>query len=53
LRLPISKAFVEMLGGKIWVESKTENLYPGSPDNMHGVTGITTFYFTIPVEIKN
>lgn len=53
LGLPISKAFVEMLGGKIWVESKTENLYTGSPANMQGLTGITTFYFTIPVGIKN
>lgn len=53
LGLPISKAFVEMLGGKIWVESKAENFYPGSPGNMQGLTGITTFYFTIPVGIKN
>ncbi|HSQ46183.1 MAG TPA: LytS/YhcK type 5TM receptor domain-containing protein [Lutibacter sp.] len=53
LGLPISKAFVEMLGGKIWVESKTENLIPGSLANTHGITGITTFYFTIPVGIEN
>lgn len=53
LGLPISKAFVEMLGGKIWVESKTENLFPDSPANLQGLTGITTFYFTIPVGIKN
>lgn len=53
LGLPISKAFVEMLGGKIWVESKTENLFPGSTANRQEITGITTFYFTIPVGIKN
>ncbi|HEY9169779.1 MAG TPA: ATP-binding protein [Lutibacter sp.] len=38
LGLSISKAFVEMLGGKIWVES---DLGKGA-----------TFYFTIPGEIK-
>jgi len=45
LGLTISKAFVEMLGGKIWVESKVENLG-------FGEKGITIFYFTIPKEIK-
>jgi len=29
LGLPISKAFVEMLGSKIWVESNAENLFSG------------------------
>ncbi|MDF1516628.1 MAG: HAMP domain-containing sensor histidine kinase, partial [Lutibacter sp.] len=53
LGLPISKAFVEMLGGKIWVESNAENLFPGSADNKQGINGITTFYFTIPVGLKN
>lgn len=53
LGLPISKAFVEMLGGKIWVESNSENLIPSSTANKSGINGITTFYFTIPVEIKN
>jgi signal transduction histidine kinase len=38
LGLAISKAYVEMLGGKIWVESNTKG-----PE----VTG-TIFYFTIP-----
>lgn len=53
LGLPISKAFVEMLGGKIWVESKTENIFPDSPANNYEITYITTFYFTIPIGIKN
>lgn len=44
LGLSISKAFVEMLGGKIWVESEEENL----PVDSQGKTGSTTFYFTIP-----
>ena len=50
LGLPISKAFVEMLGGKIWVESNKENHALGSAVNNKGTT---IFYFTIPVEIKN
>lgn len=41
LGLAISKAYVEMLGGKIWVESKEENLVSGNEGN-------TIFYFTIP-----
>jgi signal transduction histidine kinase len=45
LGLTISKAFVEMLGGKIWVESKVEN--PSIGEN-----GSTTFYFTIPCDLK-
>ena len=45
LGLSISKAFVEMLGGKIRVESEEENL----PD---GKSGNTIFYFTIPYDIK-
>ena len=39
LGLSISKAYVEMLGGKIWVES--------DPDGISGETG-SSFYFTIP-----
>ena len=38
LGLSISKAYVEMLGGKIWVESETGK---GS-----------TFYFTLPFNNK-
>ena len=45
LGLSISKAFVEMLGGKIWVESEEENLH-------NGKKGSTIFYFTIPYHIK-
>jgi PAS domain S-box-containing protein len=39
LGLSISKAYVEMLGGKIWVKS--------SPKDIHGEKG-SNFYFTIP-----
>jgi CheY-like chemotaxis protein len=39
LGLSISKAFVEMLGGKIWVES--------NPEGKSGVNG-SVFYFSIP-----
>ena len=41
LGLSISKAYVKLLGGKIWVESVEENLLAGK-------TGGSTFYFTIP-----
>ncbi len=41
LGLSISKAYVELLGGKIWVESEEENLLTGK-------VGGSTFYFTIP-----
>jgi len=44
LGLTISKAYVEMLGGKIWVESQEENTETGKPCG-------TTFYFTIPVSM--
>ena len=38
--MSITKAYVELLGGKIWVESEVENIAIGKP-------GGTTFYFTI------
>ncbi|OGS69878.1 MAG: hybrid sensor histidine kinase/response regulator [Flavobacteria bacterium RIFCSPLOWO2_12_FULL_35_11] len=41
LGLSISKAYVELLGGKIWVESEAENLSEGK-------IGSSAFYFTIP-----
>ncbi len=41
LGLSITKAYVELLGGKIWVESEVENL-------ANGKAGGSTFYFTIP-----
>ena len=43
LGLSISKAYVEMLGGKIWVESEEENLTAGKK-------GGSTFYFTLPYQ---
>ncbi len=42
LGLAITKAYVEMLGGKIWVESQEENLN-------EGLSGGSVFYFTIPL----
>ena len=45
LGLTISKAFVEMLGGRIWVESEDENCALGE-------NGTTIFYFTTPYDIK-
>jgi len=41
LGLSISKAYVEMLGGKIWVESKVHD-----PSEVE--VGGSTFYFTLP-----
>lgn len=41
LGLSISKAYVEMLGGKIWVESQTA-------DHLTGKSGGSVFYFTLP-----
>jgi hypothetical protein len=42
LGLSISKAYVEMLGGKIWVESEEDNLSTGK-------SGGSTFYFTLSI----
>jgi PAS domain S-box-containing protein len=46
LGLTISRAYVEMLGGKIWVESEEENLPAGKAGN-------TIFYFTIPYNAES
>jgi PAS domain S-box-containing protein len=43
LGLSIAKAYVEMLGGKIWVES--------NPEGKSGEKG-STFYFTVPYNAK-
>lgn len=45
LGLSISKAYAEMLGGEIWVESEVENL---STSEVRG----SRFYFTIPHSVK-
>jgi len=45
LGLSISKAYVEMLGGKIWVENNT-GLPAGRTSNISG----STFFFTIPFQ---
>ena len=45
LGLTISKAFVEMLGGKIWFESEEVKTPSGKIRS-------TTFYFTIPYDIQ-
>jgi PAS domain S-box-containing protein len=45
LGLSISKAYVEMLGGEIWVESN-----PGVPTA--GEAGGSTFYFTLPYQVE-
>ena len=42
LGLSISKAYIEMLGGKISLESEEENLSDGK-------SGGSTFYFTLPI----
>jgi PAS domain S-box-containing protein len=42
LGLAISKGLIELLKGKIWLESVPENL-------KEGVRGYSTFYFTIPI----
>jgi len=52
LGLSIAKAYVEMLGGKIWVENLEEStslVFPS--DNFDKITG-SIFYFTIPYNIK-
>jgi len=45
LGLTISKAYVELLGGRMWVKSEEENLQAGK-------AGGSTLYFTIPYSIK-
>ncbi|MDA3943263.1 MAG: PocR ligand-binding domain-containing protein [Bacteroidetes bacterium] len=46
LGLSISKAYVEMLGGKIWVESNPDEKSGGKLPA--GKAGGSTFYFTLP-----
>ena len=43
LGLSITKAYVTMLGGQLWLESEEENLLTGKP-------GGSTFYFTLPYQ---
>jgi len=49
LGLSISKAYVEMLGGKIWVESKSEQEFSSRFSSGKG----STFFFTIPYNPVN
>ncbi|MEA3443334.1 MAG: ATP-binding protein, partial [Bacteroidota bacterium] len=46
LGLAITKAYVEMLGGKIWVESQEDNLPTGQ-------AGGSKFYFTVPYNTES
>ncbi len=45
LGLAITKAYVDMLGGRIWVESEERNLSEGK-------AGGSVFYFTLPYQIE-
>jgi signal transduction histidine kinase len=45
LGLSIVKGLVNILGGNIWIESKLE-------DRVKGISGETTFYFTIPLAVR-
>ncbi len=51
LGLSISKAYVEMLGGKIWVESKPRFPAAGSAAERNAGTAGSTFYFTLPYKV--
>ena len=48
LGLSISKAYVELLGGKIWVEDYSDNTISNGPVERKG----SIFYFTIPYYSK-
>ena len=48
LGLSISKAYVELLGGKIWVDNETDNSNSSSIGQGKG----SIFYFTIPYDPK-
>jgi CheY-like chemotaxis protein len=49
LGLSISKGYVDVLGGKIWVESNPKEPLTGKLNSENG----STFYFTLPVDSGN
>ena len=52
LGLSITKAYVEMLGGKIWVENLEDSPSLGLPSESFDKTTGSIFYFTIPYNTK-
>ncbi|MBE0651675.1 MAG: PAS domain S-box protein [Bacteroidales bacterium] len=53
LGLAITKAYVEMLGGKIWMESEIDDLSDSGKASENNQEKGSTFYFTIPYNILN